>query len=251
MKKQISIILVIILLLTIFSSCDKSTTESPHTSQANYTESELSNLPKDATLIDVTFDKSISLEGSIDEVANFSECEEIKAEITDEVWFVNGKAYYSNRTVQPGFNKVAYWKVDLSYLVPCGKTDKVLFYSSDGKYDNDILIADYANTLYFLSSGNVLDPHQYSFDDFTAECLRDDYRSLDGVSFEALWKSHLENAGVETFPATSTGFSSASSNPPARYRLNNSPELIYILPYRYVGNNEYLHFGPFEPTIAE
>ncbi len=135
------------------------------------------------------------------------------------------------------------WRVDLSYMKPCSKNDKVLLYSADGRSDNDIIVAEYANNLYFLSSGDILDPYNYTVADFSFELWEEYSEKYESITFEELWYAHLN---LEDMPNASTG-----ESPGIRMRLKNKPELIYSFSFNVNEGRLYHHSTPFEPTIVE
>ena len=172
---------------------------------------------------------------------DFSNVSRVTIEINDDIWVINGKEYYSNSTTYPWGSNDSFWSINLQRMKPCGKSDEVLLYSYDGKCDNDILMADYANNSYFLSHGDVLDPYQYEFSDFGFEYQKKDYKTIEEINTEDLWAAHLNGEGIS--------MNTKNNELIVRFHLKCRPELIYTVHFTN-GDGVYTSSEPFKPTVV-
>ncbi len=242
MKKQISIILAIILLLTMFSACEKSKPEFSSSTLTTDTTAATNAKEEEIILQNSPVRKSVFNSFFLNNEMDFSNTSTVNVEIRDDIWIVNGKEYYSNSTTYPWGSNNSFWSINLQRMKPCGKSDEVLLYSYDGKCDNDILLADYANNSYFLSHGDVLDPYQYEFSDFGFEYQKKDYKTIEEINTEDLWTAHINSEGIS--------LNTKDNELIVRFHLKCRPELIYTVHF----NDEnadgiYKSSAPYMPTI--
>lgn len=241
MKKQISIILAITLLLTMFSACENTKPDFSSSSITTDTTT-ATNVKKEATILQNNpIRKSVFNSFFLNNKMDFSNVSRVTIEINDDIWVINGKEYYSNSTTYHWGSNDSFWSINLQRMKPCGKSDEVLLYSYDGKCDNDILMADYANNSYFLSHGDVLDPYQYEFSDFGFEYQKKDYKTIEEINTEDLWAVHLNGKGISV--------NTKNNELIVRFHLKCRPELIYTVHFTN-GDGVYTSSEPFKPTVV-
>lgn len=240
MKKQISIILVITLLLTMFSSCEKAKPEFSSSALTTDTTT-ATNAEEEAVILQNSPTRKSVFHSFFVSKMDFSNVTRATVEIKDDIWIINGKEYYSNSTTYPWGSNDSFWSINLQRMKPCGKSDEVLLYSYDGKCDNDILLADYANNSYFLSHGDVLDPYQYKFSDFSFEYQKKDYKTIEEINTEDLWTAHINSEGIS--------LNTKDNELIVRFHLKCRPELIYTVHFTN-GDGVYTSSKPFKPTVV-
>lgn len=161
------------------------------------------------------------------ELKDTEDCKYEKTDISikKDVWKINGKEYISYQTVETIFKNCSRWKMDFSYMLPCCKSSDFVIYSNNGKSDNDVLLVKYSNVFFMLVHGDVLNPFNYTLEDFVVEWYKNNSALISNTNLELLWQSHLHNENDINAVASEEAFSSI------RFRVKKHPELVYTFPF--------------------
>lgn len=227
MKKIISLFLLVVLLL--LSACAPNADGEQNV--GNDMEQSHNFILEPEKIISTSYNQISIFEG---ELKDTEDCkyEKIDISIKKDVWKINGKEYISYQTVETIFKNYSRWKMDFSYMLPCCKSSDFVIYSNNGKSDNDVLLVEYSNVFFMLVHGDVLNPFNYTIQDFAVEWYKDDSALIPNTNLESLWQSHLYNEKDINAVASDEAF------PSIRFRVKDHPELVYTFPFMEI-NGEF------------
>ncbi len=245
MKKIISVFLLVTLL--IFSGCvqddgkkqnidDKQNIEQNTDDRQNVEQSNNFVLEPEKIISSSYYQISV-FEGKLKEAENLKS-EQINISIENDVWKINGKEYVSYPTVETSFGNYATWKMDFSYMMPCCRSSDFVIYSNNGKSDNDVLLVEYSNALFMLVHGDILNPYNYTTEDFVVEWFESDSDLISNIDLESLWQAHLssDNENNINYVLSEDPF------PGVRFRVKEHPELVYA--FSFIEINGKFSFSP-------
>lgn len=227
MKKIISLFLLVVLLL--LSACAPNADDEQNV--GNDMEQSHNFILEPEKIISTYYNQISIFEG---ELKDTEDCkyEKIDILIKKDVWKINGKEYISYQTVETIFKNYSRWKMDFSYMLPCCKSSDFVIYSNNGKSDNDVLLVEYSNVFFMLVHGDVLNPFNYTIQDFVVEWYKGDSALIPNTNLESLWQSHLYNGNDINAVASDEAF------PFIRFRVKEHPELVYTFPFAKI-NGEF------------
>lgn len=228
MKKSISLFLLVVLLL--LSACAPNADGEQNVS--NDMEQSHNFILEPEKIISISYNQISIFEGDLKDTEN-CKYEKIDISIKKDVWKINGKEYISYQTVETIFKNNSRWKMDFSYMLPCCKSSDFVIYSNNGKSDNDVLLVEYSNVFFMLVHGDVLNPFNYTIQDFAVEWYKDDSALISNTNLESLWQSHLYNEKDINAVASDEAF------PSIRFRVKEHPELVYTFPFTEINGEFY------------
>lgn len=227
MKKIISLFLLVVLLL--LSACAPNADDEQNV--GNDMEQSHNFILEPEKIISTSYNQISIFEGELKDTEN-CKYEKIDISIKKDVWKINGKEYISYQTVETIFKNYSRWKMDFSYMLPCCKSSDFVIYSNNGKSDNDVLLVEYSNVFFMLVHGDVLNPFNYTIQDFAVEWYKGDSALIPNINLESLWQSHLYNEKDINAVASDEAF------PSIRFRVKEHPELVYTFPFTEI-NGEF------------
>ncbi len=237
MKKTIALFLLVVLLL--LSACTPNIYDESNTD--NDTEQFQNSILESEKIFSTTYNQLSIFEKELKEADNLKS-EQLDIFIKKDVWEINGKDYKSYPTVETGYKNCARWKMDFSYMLPCCKSSDFVIYSNNGKSDNDVLLVEYSNVFFMLVHGDVLNPFNYTTEDFDVEWYKSDSDSIQNIELESLWQSHLSNENDINAVLSEDPF------PHVRFRVKEHPELVYGFSFIEI-NGEFSSSPVFEYDI--
>jgi len=147
-----------------------------------------------------------------------------------DFWIIDGKTYSLQSSENTdGFTFIS-WEIDLAALTLCGIGGATEFYSSDGKIDNEIIVAKKCDKYYVLVFGDAFSPYSYNIDDFVITNKSDD--NVESYLGQ-VWSDHLSREYNLSFLLVEDekSFEFVELKPKA------NPELTYRIDYvEYKGN---------------
>ncbi len=148
----------------------------------------------------------------------------------EDFWIIDGKTY----TVQSSENTDGFtfisWEIDLAALTLCGIGGATEFYSSDGKIDNEIIVAKKGDEYKVLVFDDVFSPYSYNVDDFVITNKSDD--NVESYLGQ-VWSDHLSREYNLSFLLVEDGKSFEF----VELKSKTNPELTYRIDYvEYKGN---------------
>ncbi len=237
MKKTIALFLLVVLLL--LSACTPNINDESNTDKGTEQNNEFAL--ESEKILSTSYNQLSIFEKELKEADNLKS-EQLDISIKKDVWEINGKDYKSYPTVETGYRNYARWKMDFSYMLPCCKSSDFVIYSNNGKSDNDVLLVEYSNVFFMLVHGDVLNPYNYTTEDFVVEWHKNDSDLIANIDLELVWQSHLSNENDINAVLSEDPF------PHIRFRVKEHPELVYAFSFIEI-NGEFSSSPVFEYDI--
>lgn len=159
---------------------------------------------------------------------NIKDLKPIDIKRNDNIWIIDGKDYIQQEDEYPLIAMKSQWKINLNEFTPFGiDKDSTIIFIQKNNYDTDVLIAKKDDKYYFLvSSNDVLNPQNYTIDDFEQKSSQPNIGTQQIVS---LWETHI-NTTIHTFVVVTDKIPSTVT-----LSLKKVPGLIYEFYYLEYG----------------
>ena len=225
--KQLVLLCCVLILLSFHLGCNNiEISERNNTTElTDYTKT--TEVPE---IVDVLTKESI-FEG---EILNFNTdtLKFIDMRIKNKTWIINGKEYIQQEDEYPLISMTSRWKVILNEFHPFGiSEDSTIVFAQNIDHNDDVLVVKKHNKYILLvASSDVLNPHNYSINDFNINLSK---LNFDSQQIASLWETHI-NTNEENYVVFLDGTPSTIT-----LSLKVSPGLVYEFYYMKNGDKFY------------
>lgn len=226
-KKLLVLLFCVLVLLNALLGCNNIEISERNNTTGLTNHTKTTEIPENAAVLT----KASIFEGEISNY-NTDKLKLIDIKTNNNTWIINGKEYIQQEDKYPLISMTSKWKVNLNEFSPFGiSEDSSIVFAQNSMSNDNVLVAKNHNKYFLLvASDGVLNPHNYSIDDFYYSSSQ---LNFDSQQIASLWKTHI-NTNEDNYVVFLDGNPSTIT-----LSLKESTGLIYEFDYIRNGDKFY------------